>query len=191
VAGVDRGTLLAKLAAYQPSGQRETRMTERLRRFVEEHADCFDRSLAVGHVTGSAWILDSARAFALLTHHRKLNKWLQLGGHADGDPDVLRVALREAREESGLDAIQPVSEGTFDIDIHEIPARGAEQEHLHYDVRFLLEADRAAPLAVNGESRSLAWVALDRIAELNPEESISRMVSKTRRRAWLRHGDLL
>ena len=139
------------------------------------------RSLAIGHVTGSVWVIDRERSCALLTHHRKLDKWLQPGGHADGDPDILRVALREAREESGLEAIQAVSEQIFDIDIHTIPARGREPEHLHYDVRFLIEADRGAPLAVSEESRSLAWIPLGRIVELNPEESIARMVAKTRR----------
>jgi len=108
-----------------------------------------------------------------------LNKWLQLGGHADGDFDILRVALREAREESGLATIRPVSTAIYDIDIHVIPARGSEPEHLHYDVRFLLEADRTAPLLASRESRSLAWTPLTRIAELNPEESMARMVAKT------------
>jgi 8-oxo-dGTP pyrophosphatase MutT (NUDIX family) len=156
-------------------------MLDTLRQFVAAHADCFERSLLIGHITGSSWLIDYARTSALLTHHRKLNKWLQPGGHADGDPDILRVAMREAIEESGLAEIRPVSGEIFDIDIHAIPARGHEPEHLHYDVRFLLEADRNAPLAVSEESRLLAWVPLDRIAQLNPAESIARMVAKTRR----------
>ena len=149
-------------------------------RFVTEHSNCFERSLRVGHITGSAWVVDTSRSHALLTHHRKLNKWLQPGGHADGDPDILRVALREAREESGLECIRAVSEAIFDIDIHVIPARGAEPEHLHYDVRFLLEASRESQLVPSHESHSLAWSPLPEIAELNPQESILRMVAKTR-----------
>jgi 8-oxo-dGTP pyrophosphatase MutT (NUDIX family) len=125
--------------------------------------------------------VDRERGCVLLTHHRKLDKWLQPGGHADGDPDILRVALREVREESGLEAIRAVSEGIFDLDIHTIPDRGREREHLHYDVRFRVEADRDAPLALSEESRSLAWVRLDGVARLNPEKSMSRMVAKTRR----------
>ena len=177
-----RKLLLDKLSAYQPCDRHEAQMTKTLRQFVAAHADCFERSLLIGHITGSAWVIDYAHLSALLTHHRKLDKWLQPGGHADGDPDILRVAMREAREESGLTEIRPVSYGIFDIDIHAIPARGSEPEHLHYDVRFLLEADRNAPLAMSEEFRSLAWVPLDAIAELNPEESIARMVAKTRRR---------
>src|SRR5437773_8684321 len=126
-------------------------MMEALRQFVEANVDCFERSLQIGHITGSAWIVDRDRTHALLTRHRKLNKWLQLGGHADGDPDILRVALREAREESNLDAIRPVSEAIFDVDIHLIPERAGEPEHLHYDVRFLLEADRGSPLLATSE----------------------------------------
>lgn len=182
MAGVGREALLGKLTQYKPSDEHEALMVERLLLFVEEHANCFERSLAEGHVTGSAWIVDYRRTFTLLTHHRKLNKWLQLGGHADGDPDILRVALREAREESGLDAIQPVTDEIFDIDIHEIPARGDVVAHLHYDVRFLLEADREIPLAISPESKALAWIELGRVAELNPEESVARMVAKTRLR---------
>jgi len=175
-----RRPLLEKLSAHRPFNDREAEALERLTQFVKAHPDCFERSLLIGHVTGSAWVLDRDRTHALLTHHRKLNKWLQLGGHADGDPDILRVALREAREESNLDEIHPVSEAIYDIDIHAIPARGAEPEHFHYDVRFLLEADRNAPIRASHESRSIAWTQLDQIAALNPEESMTRMVAKTK-----------
>jgi 8-oxo-dGTP pyrophosphatase MutT (NUDIX family) len=181
---VHRKPLLEKLSAYKPFDDHEAQALEKLRRFVIEHVDCFERSLQIGHITGSAWVLDLERTHALLTHHRKLDKWLQLGGHADGDPDVLRVALREAREESNLDTIRPVSEQIYDIDVHVIPARAAEPEHLHYDVRFLLEADRAAPIRASHESRSIAWAPLEKIAALNPEESISRMVLKTQGYPW-------
>ena len=175
-----RNLLLERLSAHTPYDGHEAVMMEALRQFVAAHADCFERSLQIGHITGSAWIVDRDRTHALLTHHRKLNKWLQLGGHADGDPDILRVALREAREESNLEAIRPVSEDIFDVDIHVIPARGAEPEHLHYDVRFLFEADRSAPIAASEESRSLVWMPLAEISRVNPEESLARMVAKTR-----------
>lgn len=174
-----RGMLLARLARYHPADAEEAAMAAALRRFVEENETCFERALLAGHITGSSWILDRERTSALLTHHRKLNKWLQLGGHSDGDADTLRVALREAAEESGLLTLRPVSEEIFDVDVHAIPARGREPEHLHYDVRFLLEADRAEPLIVSSESRSLAWVALPRIAELNSGRSVTRMIQKS------------
>ena len=154
-------------------------MFETLVRFVETEQSCFDRTLQIGHVTGSAWIVDRSHTKALLTHHLKLDRWLQLGGHADGDPDVLRVAMREAREESGIEHIRPVSEAIFDVDVHPIPARGMEPRHLHYDVRFLLEADSEAPLVISGESKDLAWMSLTEIAHVTTERSISRMVTKS------------
>jgi 8-oxo-dGTP pyrophosphatase MutT (NUDIX family) len=176
-----REWLLQRLAAHLPFDQEEQAMLEKLRRFVLENENCFERSLSIGHITGSAWIVDAGREHVLLTHHRRLDKWLQLGGHADGDPDVLQVALREAREESGIDRIRPVSESIFDVDIHEIPARGTEPAHFHYDVRFLLEADRSQILLMSTESKALAWVRLTDVRQLTGERSVLRMVEKTPR----------
>jgi 8-oxo-dGTP pyrophosphatase MutT (NUDIX family) len=150
--------------------------------FIAAHPDCLWRTCLEGHLTASAWIVDPSRTRTLLTHHRKLDRWLQLGGHVDGDADLAAGALREAREESGLARVRLVSPEAFDVDRHRIPARGAEPEHWHYDVRFLLEADPAEPLAISSESKDLAWVALDDVARLNPDESIARMVRKTPRR---------
>ena len=98
-------------------------MVDRISLFVEANTDCFSRELAIGHITGSAWILDSTGTRALLTHHKKLNIWVQPGGHADGDPDVEQVAYREAIEESALIGLEFVDQELFDIDIHQIPAR--------------------------------------------------------------------
>lgn len=153
-------------------------MRARLAAFVGAYENCFERSLLVGHVTGSAWIVDLDRTHVLLTHHRKLDKWLQLGGHADGDSDVLRVAMREACEESGLASVRPVRESIFDVDIHLIPARKTEPEHFHYDVRYALEADRAEALRMSDESHDLRWVRVDEVAGLTQEESVLRMVRK-------------
>jgi 8-oxo-dGTP pyrophosphatase MutT (NUDIX family) len=147
--------------------------------FAESHPDCLLRTCLEGHLTGSAWIVSPDRRKTLLTHHQKLGKWLQLGGHADGDPDLLAVALREAHEESGLTRIFPVGRLLFDVDRHRIPARGAEPEHWHHDLRFMVEADPAEPLVISSESKDLAWVEVDAVTSLNPEESMARMVRKT------------
>lgn len=155
-------------------------MCVRLREFVTSYSDCFERTLQIGHVTGSAWVVNLDYTRVLLTHHAKLGKWLQLGGHADGDPDLPGVALREAREESGLSRIAPVSESIFDVDIHLIPARQPDPAHYHYDVRFLLQADSREDLRISSESRDLRWVEIARVAELAPEESMLRLVRKTR-----------
>jgi 8-oxo-dGTP pyrophosphatase MutT (NUDIX family) len=158
----------------------EAAMTADVLRFVDTHPDCLLRACGPGHLTGSAWIVSPDRSRTLLTHHLKLDKWLQLGGHADGDGDLLAVALREAREESGLAGVEAVSPEIFDVDRHWIPPRKVDRGHYHYDLRFLFEADPREPLAITPESKDLAWVELGRVPQLNPEESMARMVRKTR-----------
>jgi len=177
-----RELLLHQFADHQPYDAHEAQMLARLRRFVSQYEDCFERSFTPGHVTGSAWVVDLKREHVLLTYHVKLDKWLQLGGHADSEANVLEVALREAREESGLEGIRPVSDEIFDVDVHEIPARGSDPEHYHYDVRFLLEADRRQPLRMTGESKALQWVKIADVGKLTSEESVLRMVAKTPRK---------
>lgn len=162
-----------------PLDAHEAAMGADILRFAEQHTDCLLRTCVPGHLTGSAWIVDASRTRTLLTHHRKLDKWLQLGGHADGDEDLLAVALREAREESGLTELRPVSIAIFDVDRHWIPPRQSEPGHNHYDLRFMIQADPSEPLVVTSESKDLAWVAVDEVTTLNPEESMARMVRKT------------
>jgi 8-oxo-dGTP pyrophosphatase MutT (NUDIX family) len=157
----------------------EAAMTADVMAFVAAQPDCLLRTCVPGHLTGSAWIVSPDRTCTLLTHHHKLDKWLQLGGHADGDADLLAVALREAREESGLTRLRPVSVEIFDFDRHLIPARKSEPEHYHYDLRFMIEADPSEPLVISNESKDLAWVDLSQVTKLNREESMARMVRKT------------
>ena len=147
---------------------------------VEGEARCLDAGFtAPGHFTGSAWVLDAeTHGSALLTHHRKLGRWFQLGGHLEAGETALKGALREAREESGLEDVRPLSEEIFDVDVHPIPARGPVPAHHHYDIRFLFEASAAAPLVCSSESRSLAWVRLEDAHRYNSSESILRMVRK-------------
>jgi 8-oxo-dGTP pyrophosphatase MutT (NUDIX family) len=179
--GMNRKALLSELAAFRPGSGREAVMVRRTRRFIESYADCFERSQQLGHVTGSAWVIDLGREYVLLTHHMKLDRWLQLGGHADGDPDVLAVALREAMEETGLDTIRPLSRSIFDVDVHSIPSRDGEPAHFHYDIRFVFEAERTLPLRKSAESKALSWVKLSEVSRLTREESVMRMVVKTMR----------
>ena len=170
---------LLRTHAARPLDAHEAAMTAQIIRFAETHPDCLLRSCVPGHLTGSAWIVSPDRTRTLLTHHHKLDKWLQLGGHADGDGDLLAVALREAREESGLARVRAVSAEIFDCDRHLIPVRGAEPAHYHHDLRFMIEADLAEPLVISDESKDLAWVETTRVTSLNPEESMARMVRKT------------
>jgi len=166
--------------AQTPLLRAESEIVRVTRAFVEGHPDCLWRTCLAGHLTGSAWVVDRGRSKTLLTHHRKLGKWLQLGGHADGDGDLARVALREAQEESGLTHLQLAASDPFDLDWHVIPSRNDVPEHLHYDFRFLVEADATEPWKASYESLDLAWVRLDDLPSLNPEESMLRMCRKTR-----------
>ncbi|MDI9875977.1 NUDIX hydrolase [Flectobacillus rivi] len=174
-----RKQLLQLLEQYTPADATEQLHYEAICEFVNQQPDCFERTLLIGHVTGSAWIVDAERQHTLLTHHHKLNQWFQTGGHCDGDPDVLAVSLREAEEETGLTSVKAISPQIFDIDVHIIPARKTEPEHYHYDVRFLIEADKNEPLIVSSESKDLAWVAISEVSNLNNSESIMRMARKS------------
>ena len=174
-----RRPLLQLLADYAKRYPGEVETVQRYVAFVETNFDCFERSLPVGHVTGSAFLLDSHCQRALLTHHARLDRWLQPGGHADGVSDVAGVALREALEESGLPAIGFVTPALLDVDIHTIPARKDEPEHDHYDCRFLLKSAGSDDFTVSDESHDLAWVLLNRITDYTDEASILRMLDKT------------
>jgi 8-oxo-dGTP pyrophosphatase MutT (NUDIX family) len=165
--------------AELPLSREEAHAVEETIAFVGAHPDCLLRTCLEGHLTGSAWIVSPDRHRTLLTHHGKLGKWLQLGGHADGDPDLLGVALREAREESGLTRLAAVGSAVFDVDRHWIGERGSEPGHWHHDMRFMIEADPAERLILSSESKALLWVEISAVGTLNPEESMARMVRKT------------
>ena len=149
--------------------------------FFDNHDGCFEKDNLPGHFTGSAWVISPDKNKILMTHHKKLNMWLQLGGHADGEKDLKSVALKEAKEESGFNNFSILSEEIFDLDIHNIEPMNEEPEHLHYDVRFLLEADpNEQDIIISEESHDVKWIHLDDVLEYNSEESISRMVKKTK-----------
>ena len=149
-------------------------------KFLDDETSYFSRNSYNGHFTGSAWIVSPDRSSILMTHHKKLGKWIQLGGHADGENDLLNVALREAKEESGIQQFKVLSGKIFDLDIHEIPKHNFEPVHLHYDIRFLLEADPTGEaVIVSDESHDVTWIPLADVTKLNPEVSIARMIKKT------------
>lgn len=140
--------------------------------------DPFVRERLAGHFTGAAWLVDRSGARVLLTHHRKLDRWLQLGGHADGDRDLARVALREAEEESGLDGLS-VEPELFDLDRHWIPERGDVPGHWHYDARYVVRAGSNESYVVSDESHDLAWREIAAIAiDAAADESLRRMARK-------------
>lgn len=168
-------------------GSCEEEVWQNFAKFVETQPKCFERELSIGHVTGSAVVLDEAHEHILLLHHKKLGKWLQLGGHSDSDPDPFRVALKEAYEESSLTSLESIDNWMptssvkipLDLDIHLIPARKQEAEHYHYDVRFVFQvADGNHEFKINHEANELRWVKLEELQELSQEESMLRQVDK-------------
>lgn len=171
------GFLLAQYDDFTPA-QREIR--SRFEEFANSSPHVFERAHPPGHFTASCWLLSPDRRRVLLTQHKKLGRWLQLGGHADGDPDLVAVALREAQEESGLTCLDAdrIDPAIFDLDAHEIPARANEPAHIHWDVRFVIYAS-SEQFNVSHESDALAWVEIAELAEQeNVDPSLQRMARK-------------
>lgn len=171
------------LDAYEIRHPGEAEMIGRVRRLMDQQSDCFERTCVPGHITASAWIVSAESRRVLLTHHRKLDRWLQLGGHTDGESDVLAAALREAEEESGMVGFEPLPRGVdpvlLDVDVHRIPARGSEPAHEHHDLRFLLEVSEQQAIERQvEESMAIRWFEAPAIAALTDEESLLRMARK-------------
>jgi hypothetical protein len=144
--------------------------------FVDDHpTDAHLRSLLEGHLTASALVVERDSGRVLLALHRKLDLWLQLGGHCDGDANLIGVAWREAREESGIEELC-ICPAVCDVDIHAIPARPGEPAHLHYDTRFLVLAPRGARPRLSGESHELRWLEPAQARQLAGDDSLRRLL---------------
>jgi len=176
-----RKALILALEHYQTDYPEEGIFISRFRSLLCNFHNCYKRDLVTGHMTASAFIIDQKITSILLTHHKKLNRWLQPGGHADGMEDIRAVAFKEGSEETGLSSLTFHHNSIFDIDIHQIPAHAGVQAHFHYDIRFLLMADKNEPLQISDESHDLAWVPIDEITEMTRgNHSILRMTAKLR-----------
>lgn len=173
--------LRADLADYGRRWPDEQPVVAQFLVLLDDPADPFVRERLEGHLTGGAWLVSGDGRRTLLTHHRKLGRWLQLGGHADGDIDMARVALKEAEEESGLVDLS-VEGDIFDLDRHWIPERKDVPGHWHYDVRYVVRAGGSEAYVISEESLDLAWREIAPIAD-EPDESLSRMARKWLARA--------
>lgn len=183
-----RQPLLELLDRYIVRFPKESEVVDRIRLLVKTHPDCFERTCRPGHITGSAWVLSHDQKRCLLVHHAKLNRWLQPGGHADGEIEIAEVALREAREETGLTRLTlPTIDGhlvPLDLDVHLIPERRGpdgtliDDAHEHHDVRFLLIAEPDQATILSEESHDLGWFTHDEVLTLTNEESVLRMLRK-------------
>ena len=173
-------TLLDDLGAYPPADDRERASLERMMRFVRSAATPFDRGNPEGHITGSAVVARADGSAFLLVRHRKLDRWLQPGGHCDpADGGVLGTALREATEETGVGDLVPALDGRpFDVDVHPIPARGEEPAHLHYDVRYLVTCSEKDCEPAATEVSEAGWFGLDEALSMGIDESLARSLRK-------------
>ena len=150
-------------------------MRARILQFIDSHTDALHRSCKDGHLTASAAVVTRDRTAALLVLHRKLGRWLQPGGHADGDADLAAVALREATEETGITGLVVLG-GPIDLDVHEIPAHGDDPPHLHLDVRYLIVAPNGSEPAPNDEVDACKWVTLDDLDDADLDTSTKRLL---------------
>ena len=170
----------ALLMAYVPPDEAQAAERVKILGFLLEHPDALLRTCLAGHLTAAALLIDAEHRRVLLTHHRKLGRWLQLGGHCDGDGNLAAAALREGIEESGIPDLR-IDPRPFDLDVHTIPARPArgtrpqEPEHLHLDVRFLVYAPPGAVPRISDESLELAWVGPGELPRYSDEPSVTRL----------------
>lgn len=170
--------LIEALEMYKPIDHQEQMMVRKTIEYLKGTDHYLGKINPKGHITGSAWIVNLNRDKVLLTHHYKLDMWIQLGGHTELNETVCESAYREGLEESGLSSLKLLDKDIFDVDVHLIPARKNEEAHYHYDIRYLFEADDSVELTVSDESHDLSWIPLKQMTNYTKERSVLRMVEK-------------
>jgi 8-oxo-dGTP pyrophosphatase MutT (NUDIX family) len=168
--------------AYFKRHPEEAGVRSRLEPARRKGRSVLHRTALPDHWTASAWIVDPRHQVVLLLLHPKLRRWLQPGGHADGDGDLPQVALKEAREETGIVSLRLDTDEIFDLDVHPIPARGQEPAHFHMDARYFITANRDAPLDPSREAILVSWVGIESLLDAD-DAGLQRMAAKTLARA--------
>ncbi len=178
------------LRRHRPADVKEAADVAEVLAFIDRHSDPFDRRILEGHLTASAVVVSAAGDRVLLLHHRKLGRWLQPGGHAEpGEGDPERIALREAREETGIPGLvlHDSAPRPLDVDVHPIPARGDEPAHRHLDLRYLVIApDSMPPRLAPAEARALRWFAWEELPALDLDPGLCRALRAARAQIGVR-----
>jgi 8-oxo-dGTP pyrophosphatase MutT (NUDIX family) len=172
----DLNDLVDELAVLRAVDEQQEAVRTSMLMFARAHPDALHRSCAEGHFTGSALVVEQRTGRVLLLLHTKLRKWLQPGGHTDGEANLAVTALREATEETGIAGLLVVGE-PIDLDIHEVRPP-AEPPHLHHDIRYVVMAPHGSMPVGNHESQSLRWFAPEDVSELGVDESVMRLVRR-------------
>ncbi len=162
------------IARYEPFNEQEMRDKAVILRFLEQNDDAFLRENLIAHMTASAWVVNPRRDRVLMVYHRIYDSWSWTGGHADGEEDLLAVALREVTEETGVTHVRPVSKDIFSLETLTVDGHEKRGEyvpsHLHLNLTYLLEADDTEALRVcEDENKGVAWFRLDEALEASTE----------------------
>ena len=176
--------IVEEIKAYAPCCEQEARDKAVILDYLAKNPDAFYRSDPIAHMTASAWIVNRERTKVLMVYHRIYDSWSWTGGHADGEKDLLAVALREAREETGLRKVRAVSEEICSLEVltvdgHEKRGRYVSS-HLHLNVTYLLQADESEEIRVKAdENAAVRWFALsDALTNCSEPWMVKRVYSK-------------
>ena len=176
--------IIEDIKAYQPYNEQEQRDKQVLLDFIAKNDDAFLRTNLIAHMTASAWVVNEDRTQVLMVYHNIYNSWSWTGGHADGERDLLSVALREVREETGVQHLHPVSENIFSLEVLTVDGHEKRGEyvpsHLHLNVTYLIEADSRDALRVcAAENSGVRWFTPEEALKASTEPwFVTRIYSK-------------
>ena len=158
--------IMDDIARYVPFNEQEQRDQAEILRYLAQHDDAFLRTNRIAHMTASAWAVNPTRDKVLMVYHKIYDSWSWTGGHADGETDLLAVALREVTEETGVRSVRPVAEDIYSLEVLTVDGHEKRGEyvssHLHLNVTYLLEADDRSPLHVcEDENKGVSWFSLE------------------------------
>lgn len=180
---LDSSEAVKWIQGYEPDCSDQRAQKNKILEACDGNPDILIRSFLPGHITASALVISEDLSMVLLHHHAKLNRWLQFGGHCDGDGNLAFSALRECQEESGISDLW-IFPRVIDVDIHVIPRIKEEPEHQHLDVRFIVFGKKSHKPCVSSESNEVRWFDIEKVDSLDTDGSVLRLVKKAQSFPW-------